>query len=300
MLSICIPVYNKNVVHLVQIIDEQAKNMLIEYEIVVFDDGSDERFKSENRVIASSQNVKYHELVKNVGRSAIRNLLANTAVYENILFLDCDSMPVSDNFIRAYTEILDSSQRVICGGRAYPESVVKINKNLRRKYGLKRESSGSKKRNQNPYFNFRTNNFLIKKSIFKNIEFNDKLLGYGHEDTLFGFQLSQLNINVYHISNPVYHTDEETNTEFLQKTKSAIRNLHFLVKSEKEFMNWIVETRLLKIYFKSKKYGLHYFLASLYLLVGPAVYLLLKSGIASLFLFDFYKLAYFSYLNLTK
>ncbi|RZJ53598.1 MAG: glycosyltransferase family 2 protein [Flavobacterium sp.] len=98
MLSILIPVYNYAVSSLVEIVYKQALECNIPFEIICLDDAS-QFFLSENQKINQLKNTTYFILDKNIGRSAIRNLLARKAVYENLLFLDADTIPVTGNFI---------------------------------------------------------------------------------------------------------------------------------------------------------------------------------------------------------
>ena len=52
----------------------------------------------ENRIIQNLENVIYRELPQNLGRSKIRNVLGKAAKFDYLLFLDCDSKVVSDNY----------------------------------------------------------------------------------------------------------------------------------------------------------------------------------------------------------
>ena len=44
---------------------------------------------------------------------------------------------------------------------------------------------------------------MISKTCFEQISFNEDLQGYGHEDTLFGYELDKKNIQIHHLDNPV-------------------------------------------------------------------------------------------------
>ena len=50
-------------------------------------------------------------------------------------------------------------------------------------------------------------NLLAPKDIFQKIAFNEKLNGYGHEDTLFGVELKKEGVTMAHIDNPIIHLD---------------------------------------------------------------------------------------------
>ena len=90
MLSILIPTYNYNTFPLVEELKNQAIATGITFEIIVFDDGStDEISLKENSNINTLDNCFFKISNKNIGRSAIRNLLAKTAKFENLLFFKC-------------------------------------------------------------------------------------------------------------------------------------------------------------------------------------------------------------------
>ena len=70
-----------------------------------------------------------------------------------------------------------------------------------------------------------TNNFLIPAGYLRDTPFDERISGYGHEDTLFGFMQSAKGRKFLHIDNPVLHGVLETNRAFVDKTGNAVRNL---------------------------------------------------------------------------
>jgi len=288
MLSILIPVYNFDIFTLVSDLNIQSQNADIEYEIIVVDDKSNDFFKQKNKNIKNLKNVKYIELTKNIGRSKIRNFLANEANFENLLFMDCDSKVFDNNYIQNYIKNINNS--IIYGGREYEQQVPE-NQDfyLRWLYGTKREVKPANERNLNPNKSFMTNNFLIKKTIFNNVKFNEQINTYGHEDTLFGFELEKNNIEILHIDNPLIHIGLETNTEFIEKTKQGVKNLKFISELLNNDKNLINNIKLLKIYHKIKL--LKPFIILFYKIFKPLIFKNLKSKKPNLHIFDFYKLA---------
>lgn len=117
MLSILIPVFNYEAFSLVEKLHNQAVELNIMFEIICLDDASN-LFTNENQQINQFQNCSFVILEKNIGRSAIRNLLAEKAVYENLLFLDADTFPVNENFISKYISQIDDSEKIVYGDRA--------------------------------------------------------------------------------------------------------------------------------------------------------------------------------------
>lgn len=233
MLSILIPVYNFSVSELVAELHQQAVACAIPFEIRCYDDGSSSAFKEQNASISSLANVIYTELPKNVGRSRIRNMLATDAAYEQLLFMDCDSQVLDGHFIARYLEHA-SEHKLVYGGRAYPKSAPEdAAQYLRWHYGVSREVSTAETRSEDPYKSFMTNNFLVPKAIFLSIKLDERLEGYGHEDTLFGQELKAQGIEIVHIDNALVHIGLEPADEFLDKTAEGVRNLAFLIRDGK-------------------------------------------------------------------
>ena len=230
MISICIPIYNFHVVDLIITIINQGEESKKPYEVICIDDGSNKETLKLNAEINSHNSVKYLILKKNIGRSKIRNLFLENANYENLLFIDCDCSIQSENFLEKYFEQLDNA--VVYGGRRHHDNPPKNkNKKLRWLYGIKREDQNLNYRVKNPYHCFRSNNFLIKRAILSQIRFNEKIETYGHEDTLLSLELKESKIAIFQINNPVFHEGIEDSSIFLEKTKSAIKNLVFLEKN---------------------------------------------------------------------
>lgn len=71
---------------------------------------------------------------------------------------------------------------------------------------------------------------MIPSAIFKQVRFDESIRSYGHEDTVFGYQLKSKGIKIIRINNPVLHASLETNDQYLKNQKSAIRNLRQLVQ----------------------------------------------------------------------
>ncbi len=294
MLSICIPVYNYDVSELVIQIYKQCSKISIDFEILILEDGSEKNFVDKNAELLSSRKEITHIVnSQNSGRSAVRNQLADTAKFNKILFLDCDSKVIDDDFISNYINAREND--VVCGGTAYFANQYVKSQSLRLKYGLEREMTTAAIRKKNPNKSFTTNNFLISKSIFDKIKFREFLKDYGHEDSLFGFELKQNDYIIHHIDNPVLHCGIEDNDIFLAKTYRAIENLILIQSNPKVNSAFIKEVKLVKTYCKIKKIGLMFVINLIFNTFQTQIKKhLIVSRKPSLFWFDFYKLAYYS------
>lgn len=237
MISIAIPIYNFDVSQLVAELRNQMEHLEDPVEIILIDDASDQEFRKINQKL-TGEGVQYIQLNQNVGRATIRNLFLKYVRFNHILFLDADGKIEKNNFLSTYLEFIKSGADVICGGRVYPSQAPEKNRKLRWKYGVEIESRPADERRNQPHLSFMTNNFIVSKVILDEVSFNEKLKGYGHEDTLFGFQLMKRKIPIHHLDNPVVNDDIETNEVFLKKTeegiKSLVQVLH-LVNEKEEF-----------------------------------------------------------------
>lgn len=244
-LSILIPVFNCSVYPLIKELGQQALTSGISYEILCYDDLSLPEYKNKNMECSAIPNVIYKELPKNLGRSAIRNLMASEAQYPNLLFLDCDGKIIQKDFIASYLGMAEYD--VVIGGRVYslmpPENPLH---HLHWKAGSKKEVISAKKRNETPYHSLMLNNLLISKKVFEELKLDESIQGYGHEDTLFGIQLKEKKASIVHIENPVLHESLDGGMEFLAKTREAVKNLAYIVNKH----NKGKETRLYKMYKK--------------------------------------------------
>mgnify|MGYP005990749537 CR=1 FL=1 len=293
MLSILIPIYNFNVVDFVTDLQSQASECNVDFEILCLDDGST-LFKVENKGVENLINVTYTELPENVGRSKIRNLLAEKAQYSNLLFLDCDSSTRDNQFVRRYIDNISPTD-VIYGGRCYEEiSPVDANTYFRWWYGVQRETISVGQRLKQPYHSFMTNNFLIPKSVYLAIKLDESLKGYGHEDTLFGLELKKRGVVIEHIQNPLCHVGLESLEEYFSKTEEGIRNLKSLIGAKKIDDS----VKLFRFYNLLKRFGLKTIIFNYYAKNKLTILQRLDKKEPNLMWFDLYKLGYL--ISLTK
>lgn len=294
MLSILIPTYNYDITSLAIELARQAQNQLIDFEILVMEDGSN-KFIKVNKSINEIENCIHIVLEKNIGRSAIRNKLADYSSYEHLLFLDCDAEVCSDRFIEKYLSFCKEDSIVI-GGTAYDENENNPDFSLRLKYGRKREARNANERNKN---NFATFNFLISKKIFNKVRFDETIKGYGHEDMLFGHQLHQLGYDFTQIDNPLIHKGLDDNKTFIRKTEEGTRNLFLLYKTG-NYPYLSDESKLLNWYLKIKEMRLVGVFALKYKITRNLFKWLLCRKSPSLLLYDMYKILYLCNTSLTK
>lgn len=288
-LSVCIPVKDFDVRPLVEalLIEIHKKNLTVE--ILIVEDGSNEAGKQLNAALTKEQEVSLFSFEKNKGRSAARNFMAQQAKGEYLLFIDADSVPVSPSYISIYLDQLHSNV-ILSGGTHYSEIHRTKERLLHWKYGMYREIHAALKSNR---VGFQSNNFLIHTATFQTVQFDESLILYGHEDTLFGIMAKAKGITVHGIDNPVIHTGIETNEVFLSKSEEGIRSLLQIIRQKTSYtIDLEKEFRLWATYRKIESYKMTWTLTLFLFLKHPIRWLLLNFS-GPLLLFDFYKLLLF-------
>ena len=288
ILSILIPVYNYNCVALVKALQQQAENCNIDYEILVADDGSDNAaIVCQNREINAIPHSHYHEMGKNHGRSWIRNWLVGQSQGAYLLFIDSDAEICNAHFVGNYLRHVEKGA-VICGGILHPEEEPSPTRRLRYRYEKAMEPCfTAERRNQHPYANLRTFNFMMPREVALSHPFDESITLYGYEDTLLGSQFEKEGIKVVHIDNPLINADIEENLRFLEKTEESMLSLYQLKDKMRN------HSRLLASYEKIKRFKLDVLLRILFPLLRPLLKWHLTGNHPSVIAFQFYKLAYY-------
>ncbi|WP_224983481.1 glycosyltransferase family 2 protein [Geomonas agri] len=231
LLSVLIPVYNWNVSRLVlQLIEEaDAFGLWEKVEVILLDDGSPDR-----EVAATNEefclkhprlHLEYGSLGRNVGRSAIRNMLASKASGAFLLFLDCDILPDSDRFLGSYLGYAETDDfDAVCGGVSYRTRVLyDAGYDYHAYLGNKKEVKSASKRNREPWRHILTSNIMVRKSVFEATTFDERFTGYGYEDIEWGIRLSQ-QYRILHADNTVSHLGLASKATVYQKMRASVPN----------------------------------------------------------------------------
>lgn len=227
-LSIAIPTRNDDCCQTVSKLLEQARRETsLDFEILIADDASDnaEVIRQLN-IIGNQEGCRLIRLKENVGRAAVRNMLAREAKYDKVLFIDAGVDINNQDFLKTY--ILHANDAdIVCGGWKTEVGAETAKANLRAKYELDCEKNHTPlQRNKHPYRSFRTVNFLVHKDILLNNPFPADMTGYGYEDVVFGKQAEKAGCTVLHIDNPVVYKSYEDNEAFVSKTIQSVNTLY--------------------------------------------------------------------------
>jgi len=293
-ISLLIPVCNHDITALVHGMKSCLGLTPGFIEILIGDDGS----TPENRLKYQALEEEFIRVIvseKNIGRAAIRNRLALEAKGEHLLFIDADAMipGTAESYVSKWIPVLGTA-KVISGGILYHESPPgDPDKILRWKYGRKREQRKASDRNKRAHASFTTFNVLIDRSIFEKLRFNEELRQYGHEDTLFSYQLKKAGIGILHIDNGLVHEGLESNRDFISKTKLSIENLSKLYDSVTDKRAFSESVRMLRTYKMLEMFKLTLILAGIFIRYRERMEIRIDSADPPLRLFNFYKVSMF-------
>lgn len=277
-LSILIPTYNYDCNHLVHQLQEQLPE---EAEIIIGDDCS-------TNPINTLSGCRIFRPEHNLGRAAIRNALAREAKGEWLLFIDADAEVRSSTFIQDYLDAKEKAQ-VVCGGTGNLPKCPFPAAKLRYDYEVQAEKRLTLLHRQaHPYAQFTTFNFLILRSLFLSIGFDESLKEYGHEDTFFGLELKRRGISILHIDNKLTHLGLEPAEEYLQKTETALNSLATM--DIEQLYNVRVSTLALRL----KRWNLLGLVRFLFKISKPVLRANLLGKHPQQMLFSSYKLGYFA------
>ncbi|MBE0674558.1 MAG: glycosyltransferase family 2 protein [Bacteroidales bacterium] len=295
MISILVPVFNYDIAVLIHSLREACDKMSEYHEIIIGDDGSSPEFHSRYELLIGDR-VRLISAEKNIGRAAIRNRLAVEATGEYLLFIDADAMIMgtAETFLKGWLPFINKSP-VLCGGVVYPDyPPADPEKMLRWKYGRNREQRKAADRNKHPHARFSGFNFLVSRELFLKIRFNEELKQYGHEDTLFGYQLKKAGIGILHIDNNLVHDGVEPNSEYIAKIKLGIENLSILCDKVTDRKAFAASVRLVRTYDFLAELGMSRILAGLFIRYRDRMEIALDSSKVSLVVFSIFKIGLFA------
>lgn len=292
MLSVLIPTFNYDITTLVENLSRQLGDRHFSFEIRVLDDcSSNTEIYNHNKTISVLPHCYFSQNQTNLGRTATRQALAKSARYDWLLFMDADVLPQNENFIQLF-DIENQNAEVVFGGITYDNKKPEKDKILRWKYGKSRESRAVSERIKMPYLSIISGCCLIKKEVF--LKANSFLNNSYGADVLFVQNLEQMQVKVKHIDNPVVHLGLETNASFIEKTKRGLDSLYLFEKENKIPDDY---RPIQKAYQSLQKNGALRFFMAIIRTFEKNILKNLESSSPSLFLFDLYRLYYYSQLK---
>lgn len=307
MISILVSTYNYDCYRLVCDLHSQCKQLGHPFEILVGDDHSrDQLTVISNRKISELSDCHYFYSSENSGPARNRNMLAEKSKGEWLIFIDSDAKVDNPHFIKNYVDSIGVAD-VVVGGVKTPilsndeivttcitadlgalHSKFIVNRTLRYKYERNADKIRSAaNRSVNPYHNMSSFNFMISKSAFMAVKFDEQCREYGFEDTLFGAELQRKGLTIKHIDNQLLHMGIDTNEKFLEKTQISLRSLKSLGDKMKGY------SKVYDMACRLRSNHMAWSVKLMYLLSKKLLEINLLSKKPSLFVFSFYKLGFF-------
>ena len=285
MISVCIPVFNRDITSLVEKLRPGLQASDVPIELLVADDASpDKDIVAKNEAAVHGVGGVFIRYPENLGRSQIRKAIARKAAYPFLLFIDADCTPQKEDFIGVYLKSLPAD--IVCGGLLYEAMPEKPALQLHWKYGIQREVPAAKHA-------LLTSNFCIRKELMVQVPDLQLPKGYGHEDSWMEAWLRSKRAVFHFINNPVYHLGLKDADIFLRHQEDAVENLLYLYRQKNEAAAFLFKnSSLLKSLKRLEGLGLTRFFAFLHNKFGKVLRGKLTRGNLSLYWLDLYKLGY--------
>ncbi|MXV39318.1 glycosyltransferase [Flavobacteriaceae bacterium Ap0902] len=297
MLSICIPVYNHSFLNLAKELHKQCRLANIAYELLVSDDCS--TYEETLRDIKEFKTLSHTQYIRpntNLGNDQNRNLLARSAQYDWLLFIDADMKIVHSAYIQNYLDAIKHGYNDVYSGGIIYGKLDNTQNILRWKFGKKHEQIQNTF-NEDAFLGFRGSNFIIKKEVFLKVQFLKLPQKYGYQDTVFGINLKLKGYKLKLIYNPAEHLGLLDSETFIQKTRESIEYADYLNTHYPEIAKFIKIIRVFRI---AKRLYLYKLIAKLFTFFETRLYRNLISKNPSLQIFQLYKLGFFCQLNYLK
>ena len=289
-LSILIPTYNSCCVEMARQLQTMCDRVPkpFEYEIIVADDGSQNLSAVEaNSVISQLPHCSFLKKDSNTGSAATRNFLAKHSHYEWLLFLDSDmTIPDSDFIVRYLSH---DQYDVVNGGISIAGEDLH---SLRYIYEKRAEPLHEADiRNRLQFKEFRSTNFLVRRTLILQTPFDERFKKSGYEDVHWGRRLSEQHATIMHIDNPLVLDQFESNADYVRKCE---RNLQTLYQFRDELQGY---SRLIDSPLTKPGSPLAWILLLWHRLFGRLEHSNLTGSSPSLWIFNLYKLGYFATLH---
>lgn len=203
-ISVIIPSYN-SAATLPELLKVLCSQTVSEIEIIVVDDCSTDNTRT---IVSKFEKVTYLRNKKNLGRAKSRNRGIKASSGELLVFLDSDSIPLSNEFIEQYK--INSTMHpdsILMGKRIVKKELIE--KDPFTRYLNSREDYDRAKFEQVEYQEFITSNFLISKSSLNDIGLLDEeFVHYGFEDADFAIRAIDKGYNILYCPSCIVKHDD--------------------------------------------------------------------------------------------
>lgn len=219
MISIIIPMFRdaENALALAAALQEQVLPSDMGKEILIVDDGSDDGSAERLRAQENAQ-FRVLSLPRNMGRSKARNVGAEQAKGEILVFIDCDCRPTHTDFLAAHQAILNTGCVASCG------HVTGTGEGFWSRYQQEASSRRARQHTQGMSGAGSSQNFAVISEIFHAVGgFDTRYHRYGFEDRDLFMRLSQQGTLGWCDGATVRHLDKLTLSGVLSKMQIAAK-----------------------------------------------------------------------------
>jgi glycosyltransferase involved in cell wall biosynthesis len=235
LLSVCIPVFKFDVVPLVDKLLQQAALCGQGVEVLIVDDGSDDRsliHGIRTRMDGSTVPVRLLILPANEGRARVRNHLIAASKGDYLLFLDCDMYPDSDDFLLRYLDFARTARSdIVVGGCSYAHlGRIPVWQALYYYHSKRTQCVAAEARRRNPLRYVFTNNMLIRRSLLDRLTFDSGYEGWGYEDTDLAIRAARAGAVISHVENTATHLGLIDDAAVIGKYRNSVPNFVRLIR----------------------------------------------------------------------
>mgnify|MGYP000103152582 CR=1 FL=1 len=251
VLSVLIPVFKDDPSFLISTLNTEAKQVNGQVEIIVLDDGSmDEALfheitQSLGRGRLAGRCVR---LLENAGRAKGRNILAQQARGQWLLFLDGDMLPDTGAFLQTYLGLItQNTAPVVFGGYSVLQVANTPDTALHIYLSQSSDCMAAAARNETPAKHLCTSNVLVKTDLFRQVPFDEGFTGWGWEDTEWALRVSGLGARILHVDNTATHLGLDTPEHLMRKYQQSAKNYGHMAKAHPQAMAMFTSFRIARL-----------------------------------------------------
>jgi glycosyltransferase involved in cell wall biosynthesis len=239
VLSVLTPFLRDDPRDLLQLLDREAASVGRSVEIVVLDDGTNDRVLTSGLVdviLHMGLPVRLITLTKNEGRSVGRNRLASAARGGSLLFLDSDMKPDQFHFLGAWADLVKAQDPAVAfGGFSLLQASTDGKFAVHRAMATKSECLPHDERAKTPEKYVFTSNLLVRRDVFEAEAFDSAFTGWGWEDVEWAMRVSR-RWPVIHVDNPATHMGLDTTEALAGKYEQSASNFARVVSKHPDII----------------------------------------------------------------
>jgi glycosyltransferase involved in cell wall biosynthesis len=226
-LSILVPFRNDDCEPLIASLLQAAQALQADLEVVAADDRGDDplvRQRLQVRLAGVGTPAAILIAARNLGRSAIRNVMAGVARAEHLLFIDAGMEVSGPRYLEAYLAWGRSAPPgLVFGGYAATDAVLRRADALAAREFLSDQCQPAAVRRRRPWQYVYAGNLLVHRRVAEACPFDESFRGWGWEDVELGVRAGR-SFAIDHIDNPVLRTNLSAASELCRRFEESAGN----------------------------------------------------------------------------